>query len=331
MADFRAFIAEKQDDRVERGVRTLSEDDLPAGDVTVRVDYSSVNYKDGLATISKGRVARISPLVPGVDLAGTVEASDADGIAVGDDVIVHGYDLGVAHHGGYAERARVPADWVVPLPAGLTARQAMTLGTAGFTAGLSVHALEARGLRPDQGPVLVMGATGGVGSVAVGILAARGYEVVAATGKADEHAYLRSLGATDVIGREEVTAKGERPLESERWAAVVDPIGGAGTAYAVRTARYGGAVAVSGLTAGTALETTVLPFILRGVALLGIDSVQAPMELRREVWQRLADELRPRGLDDELATEIGLDELEGALDGILAGQARGRTVVRVAS
>jgi acrylyl-CoA reductase (NADPH) len=330
MADFRAFIAEKQDDRVERGVRTLSEDDLPEGDVTVRVEYSSVNYKDGLATIPKGRVARISPLVPGVDLAGTVEASDADGIAVGDGVIVHGYDLGVAHHGGYAERARVPAEWVVPLPEGLTARQAMTLGTAGFTAGLSVHALEARGLRPDQGPVLVLGATGGVGSVAVGILAERGYEVVAATGKAEEHDYLRSLGAAEVIGREEVTAKGERPLESERWAAVVDPIGGSGTAYALRTARYGGAVAVSGLTAGASLETTVLPFILRGVALLGIDSVQAPMAVRREVWQRLADELRPRGLDDAIPTEIGLDELDGALDGILAGQARGRTVVRVA-
>jgi acrylyl-CoA reductase (NADPH) len=320
MAEFRAFVAEQQDDRVERGVRTLSEDDLPDGDVTIDVAYSSVNYKDGLATIPKGRVARISPLVPGVDLAGTAD---------GEEVIVHGYDLGVAHHGGFAERARVPSEWVVPLPPGLTARQAMTLGTAGFTAGLSVHQLEARGLSPEDGPVLVLGATGGVGSVAIGILAARGYEVVAATGKDDAHDFLRSLGATDVVGRDEVTAASDRPLESERWAAVVDPVGGAGTAYAVRTTRYGGGVAVSGLTAGTKLETTVLPFILRGVALLGIDSVQAPMDLRREIWERLATDLRPRGLDDAIPTEIGLDELEPALDAILAGQARGRTVVRL--
>jgi acrylyl-CoA reductase (NADPH) len=318
---FRAFVASKQDDRVERGVRELSDDDLPDGDVTIRVAYSSVNYKDALATIPNGRVARISPLVPGVDLAGTVEGS-------GDEVIVHGYDLGVAHHGGFAERARVPADWVVPLPEGLTLEDAMTLGTAGFTAALSVHQLEARGLAPGDGPVLVLGATGGVGSVAVGILAARGYDVVAATGKDAEHDFLRELGASDVIGRDEVTAAGDRPLESERWAATIDPVGGPATAYALRTTRYGGGVALSGLTAGTKLDTTVMPFILRGVALLGIDSVQAPIELRREVWQRLADELRPRGLE-LIGTEIGLEDLEAALDGILAGKARGRTVVRL--
>jgi acrylyl-CoA reductase (NADPH) len=318
---FRAFVAEKQDDRVERGVRELSDDDLPEGDVTIRVAYSSVNYKDGLATIPNGRVARISPLVPGVDLAGTVEGGD-------DEVIVHGYDLGVARHGGFAERARVPEDWVVPLPEGLTVEDAMTLGTAGFTAALSVHQLEARGLEPGDGPVLVLGATGGVGSVAVGILAARGYEVVAATGKDAEHGFLRELGATEVIGREKVTAASERPLESERWAAAIDPVGGPATAYALRTTRYGGGIALSGLTGGTKLDTTVMPFILRGVALLGIDSVQTPIELRREIWQRLADELHPRGLD-LLRREIGLDELEGALDAILAGKARGRTVVRL--
>jgi acrylyl-CoA reductase (NADPH) len=318
---FRAYVAEKTDDRVQRGVRELSDDDLPDGDVTIRVAYSSVNYKDALATIPNGRVARISPLVPGVDLAGTVEGT-------GEEVIVHGYDLGVAHHGGFAERARVPADWVVPLPEGLTLENAMTLGTAGFTAALSVHQLEARGLTPGDGPVLVLGATGGVGSVAVGILAARSYDVTAATGKDAEHDFLRELGASDVIGRDEVTASSGRPLESERWAATIDPVGGPATAYALRTTRYGGGIALSGLTAGTKLDTTVMPFILRGVALLGIDSVLAPIELRREIWQRLADELRPRGLD-VIGTEIGLDELDGALDAILAGKARGRTVVRL--
>ena len=318
----RAFVAEKIDDRVQRGVQELSEDDLPEGDVTVRVAYSSVNYKDGLATIPKGQVARISPLVPGIDLAGTTEG--------GEEVIVHGYDVGVARHGGYAELARVPAEWVVPMPDGLDARQAMTLGTAGFTAGLSVHELEHRGLTPGDGPVLVLGASGGVGSVAIGILAARGYEVVAATGTQDAHDFLRSLGAGEILGREEVTAKQEKPLESQRWAAVIDPLGGAATAYALRTTKQRGGVALSGRTAGAELETTVLPFILRGVALLGIDSVQTPIELRREVWQRLATDLRPRGLDDGiLATaEIGLEELDETLDRILAGGTVGRILVR---
>jgi acrylyl-CoA reductase (NADPH) len=328
----RAFIAEQQDDEVSRGLRELDDDELGDGDVVIRVEWSSVNYKDALATIPKGQVARISPLVPGIDLAGVVESAPSGaGVSEGDAVLAHGYELGVAHHGGYAERARVPSDWIVPLPDGLSARDAMALGTAGFTAALSVVRLEEHGLSPDgaRGPVLVLGATGGVGSVAVAILAARGYEVHAATGKADEHAYLEGLGAAEILDRDEVTAASDRPLERQRWAACVDPIGGAGTAYALRTTRYGGAVAVSGLTAGTKLEATVLPFILRGVSLLGIDSVMASAELRQTVWTRLATDLRPRGLDDAIAREVDLEGIEPVLDALLQGQAVGRTVVRL--
>ena len=327
--EFPAFLATQRDGAVDRGPATLAAQDLPEGDVTIRVDWSSINYKDALATIPKGQVAQISPLVPGVDLAGEVVASDHQAIQTGAQVLVTGYDLGVAHHGGWARYARVPAAWVVPLPEGLTARDAMVLGTAGLTAAMSIHALEQHGLRPGDGPVLVLGASGGVGSTAVGALATAGYEVHAATGKAGEHEYLRSLGAAEILDREETTAKADRPLERQRWAATVDPIGGAGTAYALRTTQHGGAVAISGLTAGTKLDATVLPFILRGVSLLGIDSVMASAELRRTVWARLATDLRPRGLDDAIAREVGLEGIEPVLDALLKGQAVGRTVVRL--
>jgi acrylyl-CoA reductase (NADPH) len=323
--EFPAFLATKRDDAVDRGPATLAAAELPEGDVTIRVGWSSINYKDALATIPKGQVAQISPLVPGVDLAGEV----VEGEGAGTQVLVTGYDLGVAHHGGWARYARVPASWVVPLPEGLSARDSMVLGTAGLTAAMSIHALEQRGLRPGHGPVLVLGASGGVGSIAVGALATAGYEVHAATGKADEHAYLKGLGATEILDRDEVTAESSRPLERQRWAACVDPIGGAATAYALRTTQYGGAVAISGLTAGTKLEATVLPFILRGVSLLGIDSVMASAELRRTVWTRLATDLRPRGLDDTIAREVGLEGIEPVLDALLKGEAVGRTVVRL--
>jgi acrylyl-CoA reductase (NADPH) len=322
---FRALVAEKQDDDVARGLQDLRADDLPDGDVVVRVDWSSVNYKDALAVSPKGRVAQISPLVPGVDLAGTV----IDGDGEGSEVIVHGHDLGVAHHGGFAEYARVPGEWVVPLPDGLSARQAMALGTAGFTAALSVQRLEENGLEPDHGPVLVLGASGGVGSTAVGILAARGFEVVASTGKADEADWLRELGASDVLSRDETSAESKKPMESERWAAVVDPVGGKALAYALRTTKYGGAVAASGLTGGTSLETTVFPFILRGVSLLGVDSVNTPDDVRRRVWDRLAGDLRPNGLDESITREIALDDVDALLDDVLAGKGVGRTVVKV--
>jgi acrylyl-CoA reductase (NADPH) len=315
----RAFVAEKRDDGVVRGLRTLASDELGDGDVAVRVAYSSVNYKDALATIPNGQVARISPLVPGIDLAGTT--------LDGDDVLAHGYDLGVARHGGYAEYARVPSEWIVPLPEGMSARQAMAIGTAGFTAALSVARLERHGVEPGDGPVLVTGATGGVGSIAVSILAAHGFEVVASSGK-DAREYLESLGASEVVGREDIAGDG-KPLGKQRWAAAVDSVGGAVLAGILPQIRYGGAVAATGLTAGVKLELTVMPFILRSVALLGIDSVQCEMEERAEIWRRLAGDLRPPQLDDTIAREIGLDELEPALDAILQGGMTGRTVVRV--
>jgi len=305
-----------------RGVREDFEiGDLGEGDVLVKVAWSSVNYKDALATIPKGQVARISPLIPGIDLAGTDEDS-------GEEVLAHGYDLGVAHHGGYAECARVRSEWVVPLPGGLSAKQAMTIGTAGYTAARCVIALEEAGLTPDSGPVLVTGASGGVGSTAVDILAARGYEVVASSGKDPE--YLKALGASEVISREEAAGNAERPLDKTRWAGAVDCVGGDALAGVLRSLRYGAAVAACGNTGGIKLPLTVLPFILRGVSLLGVDSVQTPMALRGEIWRRLADDLRPPGLEETIAREIGLDELEGALDAILRGELTGRTVVRLA-
>ena len=327
-AAFRAFVALAEGAGVTRGVRSFAEADLPPGEVEVRVAWSSVNYKDGLATIPNGKVARISPLIPGIDLAGDVIASEDPTIPVGASVLAHGHDLGVARHGGYAEYQRVPAAWIVPLPAGLTARLAMAVGTAGFTAALSVIRLEERGLRPSNGPVLVTGASGGVGSTAVGILARRGYEVWAATGKPDEAERLRGLGAAGILAREEVTRESARPLESERWAGAVDCVGGATLPSILRTLRRGGTVAASGNTGGPAFATTVFPFILRSVALVGIDSAVVPIAERRATWERIATDLRPNGLGDAL-TEVTLDTLPGALDGILAGRARGRWIVRV--
>jgi acrylyl-CoA reductase (NADPH) len=317
----RAFVAEKTEDRVVRGIREdYDSGDLGEGDVLVRVAWSSVNYKDALATIAKGQVARISPLIPGIDLAGTDEDS-------GEEVLAHGYELGVSHHGGYAEYARVPSEWIVPLPDGLSARQAMTIGTAGYTAARCVIALETAGLNPDAGPVLVTGASGGVGSTAVDILAARGYEVVASSGKGED--FLLSLGAAEVISREEAAGDASRPLEKARWAGVVDCVGGDVLAGALRGVKYGGAVAACGNTGGVKLPTTVLPFILRGVSLLGVDSVQTPIKERTETWRRLASDLRPPHLEDALAHEIDLEGLEAALTRILAGEASGRTIVRL--
>lgn len=327
-ATFRAFVVDKPaDGAFSRGLRDVDARDLPPGEVTVRVAWSSVNYKDGLAAREDGRVARSYPLIPGIDLAGTVVASDDDAFPVGSEVLANGYDIGVARHGGYGELARVPAGWTVPLPQGLTLREAMEVGTAGFTAAMSVAALEERGLRPGDGPVLVTGASGGVGSAAVAILASRGHEVWAATGKPDERDRLRDLGAAGFLTRDEVTAPG-RPLERERWAGAVDTVGAATLPYVLRTLRIGAAVASSGNASGAELATTVFPFILRGCALLGMDSANMAIDRRRALWGRLATDLLPRGLEDAI-TEVPLEDVEPALDAILAGQARGRWVVRV--
>src|SRR5579872_414315 len=325
---FAAFVVRRTDDGTTSGVEQLGPDDLPEGEVVVDVAWSSVNYKDAMVTVPGNRVARVSPLVPGIDLAGRVLASGDPAVVPGTEVLAHGGELGVSRHGGFAVRARVPAEAVVALPAGLSARDAMTIGTAGFTAALSVDELERFGLSPGDGPVLVTGASGGVGSFAVVILAARGYEVVASTGKTDEHAWLQTLGAADVVGRDAIDDAGERVLGPERWAGAVDCVGGRTLARVVRSLRYGAAVAASGLTGGVGLDTTVYPFITRAVALLGIDSVRTPPERRRAIWARLAGDMRPRHLDDIVAAEIPLSGLAATLADVLEAKVRGRVLVR---
>jgi len=326
---FRAFVVDMQDEDFSAGVQSLDEDQLPAGDVTIDVQWSSVNYKDGLATLPKGRVVTQYPMVPGIDLAGRVRESADDRFSAGQEVLITGYDLGVAHFGGFAEAARVPGDWIVPLPGGLSAEEAMALGTAGFTAGLSVEALQAHGVTPESGPVLVTGATGGVGSTAVAILARLGYTVAASTGKADEHDYLRALGASEILSREEVSEESRRPLERERWAGAIDPVGGATTAYILRTLKRDGVNAVSGLTGGAGVSTTVMPFILRGASLVGVESVYCPMPRRSETWRRLAGDWKPDALLDAIAVRTDLDGVAAAAAAILRGAVRGRTLVRL--
>jgi putative YhdH/YhfP family quinone oxidoreductase len=323
---YRAFVVNKNG-VFTMGVTQLEESGLPAGEVTIRVAWSSVNYKDGLACSPTGRVVRNYPMTPGVDLAGTIQSSSDTRFFPGQEVVVIGYDLGVAHPGGFAELARVPADWVVPLPEGLTTKEAMALGTAGFTSALSIHQMERMGLAPANGPIIVTGATGGVGSTAVSMLAGLGYTVAGSTGKDSEHQFLRDLGATEILSREEVSAENARPMEGERWAGAVDPVGGATTAYLLRNMKYGGSIALSGLTGGGPFATTVYPFILRGVNLIGIESVWCPMPLRRQIWARCATDLKPRGLLDTIASEIGLDGVAETVAKILKGETRGRVLV----
>ncbi|GGH18200.1 putative quinone oxidoreductase YhfP [Paenibacillus segetis] len=324
---FRAFRVHKDDAGFRSGIEQLSISDLPEGEVTISVHYSSVNYKDGLASIPEGKIVNSYPFIPGIDLSGEVIESRDDRFQPGDFVLCTGYGLGVTHEGGYAEIARVPAEWLVSLPKGLTPFEAMAIGTAGFTAALSVERLQMNGLTPDHGPVIVTGATGGVGSMAVAILSKLGYKVTAATGKADETDKLKRLGATHVISREEVAQGSRGILGKEQWAAVVDPVGGATTGELLKSVKYGGSIALSGLTGGGKFDTSVYPFILRGVNLLGIDSVSYPAPLRLKLWQQLAHEWKPDQVLEEAVNVYPLEELPTALSTILEGKAVGRQVI----
>ena len=329
MDRFKALVVDKHDSGVNLGFQDWSADQLLDGDVTIRVAYSSVNYKDALATLPDGRVARRYPLIPGIDLSGTVVESRSPDFSPGQPVVAHGYELGVSHHGGYAELARVPAGWVVPLPNGMTLRQAMVIGTAGFTAALSVAQLERMGLTPAAGTVVVTGASGGVGSIAVAILAARGYTVAASTGSPEAHDFLRRLGAAEIVDRAETSTPSDRPLDRARWAGAVDAVGGPTLANLIATTQTGGSIAISGNVGGAAVNTTVLPFILRGVNVLGIDSANYPIADRIRLWNRLADDLRPPRLEETIAHEVSLEQVPDVLGEIHRGAVRGRAVVRV--
>ena len=326
---FNALVVEKAEDGTTRAaVQSLSEDRLPEGEVTVAVAYSTLNYKDGLCIGPGGGLVRNYPHVPGIDFAGTVEASTDSRYKPGDEVVLTGWRVGEAHWGGYAQKARVKADWLVPLPNGLTARQAMAVGTAGFTAMLAVMALEDHGLKPGAGEVLVTGAAGGVGSVATAILARLGHEVAAVTGRPETEDYLRGLGATRIVPRADLAETVKRPLESETWAGCIDAVGGAMLARVLGQMKYGGSVAAVGLAGGTALPATVIPFLLRGVNLLGIDSVMRPFEDRRRAWERIARDL-PMDKLEAMVQPARLADLPGLGAAILKGGVRGRVVVDV--
>lgn len=329
MDNFKAFMVNKNEQDFSAEVKTIRLEDLPEGDVLIKVAYSSVNYKDGLASIPNGKIVRSYPFIPGIDLAGTVVRSDDSRFNEGDEVIATSYEIGVSYYGGYSEYARIPGDWILPLPEGLSLKEAMVFGTAGFTAALSVHRLEENGLTPEKGKVLVTGATGGVGSVAVAMLAKRGYHVVASTGKESEHEYLQKIGAKDIISREELVGEKIKPLDKQLWAAAVDPVGGKTLSAILSKLDYNGSVAVSGLTGGTDVPATVFPFILRGINLLGIDSVYCPMETRKLLWQRMATDLKPEGLLETIKNEVSLEVLPGVLTSILKGENRGRTIVKM--
>ena len=308
---------------VEQTLESLSE-----GAVVIKAAFSSVNYKDALAATGAGKIMRRFPLIGGIDVAGTVDSSADPRFKPGDPVLVTGYDLGVAHDGGYAGYVRVPADWVVPLPAGLSPFDAMAIGTAGFTAALSVVEMERNGLTPSSGPVIVTGATGGVGSVAVDILAGAGYHVVALTGKDAESDYLKRLGAKEIVLRSALDLAKIKPLDKATWAGAVDNLGGDVLSWLASTMQVGGALASVGLAAGHAFNTTVMPFILRGVSLLGVDSVNTPMPVRQRVWERLAGDLKPRHLES-MVTTVGLVGMQPVFEKILKAQFRGRTVVKI--
>ncbi len=323
---FKAIIVDRDADKKQSvRVATMTDDELMDGDVTVAVEATTVNYKDGLAITGKSPVVRKFPLVPGIDLAGTVTQSTNPDWKQGDKVILNGWGVGETHHGAFAQKARLKGEWLVPLPSAFTTSQAMAIGTAGYTAMLCVIALEKYGLKPSDGSVVVTGASGGVGSVAVALLAKLGWHVVASTGRQEEEAYLRELGAAEIIARDALSAPG-KPLNNERWIAGVDAVGSHTLANVLSMTKYGGAVAACGLAQGMDLPASVAPFILRGIALLGVDSVMAPKEKRLEAWKRLASDLDPKKLE-AITTKIGFDDILETGKDILDGKVRGRVVV----
>ena len=327
MATFKAIRIDKADKGTTAALTQFDEAELMDGDVTVAVEWSTLNYKDGLALTGKAPVVRRFPMIPGIDFAGTVAQSSHPSWKTGDSVICTGWGMGETHLGAYAEKARVKGDWLVRLPDGLTAREAMAIGTAGFTAMLAVIALEKHGLSPDSGPIVVTGAAGGVGSVATAVLSKLGYHVIASTGRTSEADYLKQLGASEVIDRNELSGPA-KPLAKERWAGGVDSVGSTTLANLLSMTKYGGAISACGLAAGMDLPSSVAPFILRGVCLLGIDSVMCPLPARKIAWNRLASDLDRKKLA-EITQEIGLDQVAGMAAQILAGQVRGRVVVKI--
>ena len=328
MESFRAFRIDQQDGDLVAEFSRLKIDDLSEGEVIVKVSHSTINYKDALAATGAGRILRTFPLVGGIDLAGTVVSSDDDRFAEGDAVLVNGCGLSETRDGGYAEFARLSAESIVPIPDGMDAQQAMQLGTAGYTAALAIHRMEQNGQLPENGPVVVTGATGGVGSIAVDMLAARGYEAVAVTGKAEQVDYLKSIGASQVLLRDELDL-GKRPREKARWAGAIDNLGGDYLTWLTRTMKYAGNIASIGLAASHELNTTVLPFILRGVSLLGINSVDTPRDLRLQVWKRIGTDLKPQHLDVIASRTIRFNELPGAFQAYIDGTITGRIVVEI--
>ena len=327
MATFKAVRIDKAEKGTTATLTQFDEAELMDGDVTVRVEWSTLNYKDGLALTGKAPVVRRFPMIAGIDFAGTVEQSSHPAWKAGDKVVCNGWGMGETHLGAYAEKARVKGDWLVRLPDGMSARDAMAIGTAGYTAMLSVLALEKHGLKPADGPMVVTGAAGGVGSVAIAVLSKLGYQVIASTGRASEADYLRGLGASEIIDRNELSGPA-KPLAKERWAGGIDSVGSTTLANLLSMTKYRGAIAACGLAAGMDLPSSVAPFILRGVCLLGIDSVMCPIELRKQAWSRLASDL-DRSKLAEITHEIGLDEVIAAGPKILGGQVRGRIVVKI--
>ncbi|MGO5010327.1 NADPH:quinone oxidoreductase family protein [Niallia sp. Sow4_A1] len=327
--NFQAVVVDNKDGNFSVETKQVFLEDLSSGEVVIKVHYSGVNYKDGLASTPDGKIVRSYPHIPGIDLAGTVVSSEDSRFKEGDQVIATSYEIGVSHSGGYSEYARIPADWIVPLPTGLSLKEAMIVGTAGFTAALSVQRLLDNGMNPENGPVLVTGATGGVGSFGVAMLSKLGFNVVASSGKKEAEDYLTSIGASSVIGREDVYNGKIKAMDKQLWAGAVDPVGGESLAAILSKITYGGSVAVSGLTGGGAVPTSVFPFILRGVNLLGIDSVYCPMEKRQKIWERIATDLKPEALTSFIYKEVTLEQLPNELPTILEGGITGRIIVAV--